>query len=146
MKRKIEERSLSILEQIVGDSLHQVGLEASNEQTALLLRLIFSGIGNYFFFNPDTKFRIGFIDIMKSPNIDELFNVNIVRSKKDSIVNAEMLYKYYRGDLARENQLKEVLDAFVNELLAYAQGQEISIATTMNKISSKNVEKHNRKD
>ena len=146
MKRKIEERSLSILEQIVGDSLYQVGLEASNEQTALLLRLIFSGIGNYFFFNPDTKFRIGFIDIMKSPNIDELFNVNIVRSKKDSIVNAEMLYKYYRGDLARENQLKEVLDAFVNELLAYAQGQEISIATTMNKISSKNVEKHNRKD
>ena len=137
MKRKIEERSLTILEEIVGDSLRRVGLEASNEQTALLLRLIFSGLGSHFFFNPDTKFKLGFIEISKSPNLDELFNVNIIRSENDKVVNADTLYQYYKGDLAREAQLKEVLDIFVNELLAYAQGQEISIATTMNKINSR---------
>lgn len=135
MKRKIEERSLSIIEKVVGDSLRQVGLEASNEQTALLLRLIFSGIGSHFFFDPDSKFKIGFIEIAKSPNIDELFNVNIIRSEQDKVINADMLYKYYKGDLAREEQLKTVLDTFVNELLAYAQGQEVSIASTMNTIN-----------
>lgn len=135
MKRKIEERSLSIIEKVVGDSLRQVGLEASSEQTALLLRLIFSGIGSHFFFDPDSKFKIGFIEIAKSPNIDELFNVNIIRSEQDKVINADMLYKYYKGDLAREEQLKTVLDTFVNELLAYAQGQEVSIASTMNTIN-----------
>ena len=136
MKRRIEERNLSVIEQIVRDSLIHVGVEASDIQVALLLRLIFSGIGKHFFFEPDTKFKIGFIEISKSPNIDELFNVEIIRSEKDKIVNAETLYQYYTGDLARETQLKGILDTFVNELLAYAQGQEISIASTMNKLSS----------
>lgn len=135
-KRNIENKSLSILEQVVGDSLKHVGIEASDTQTALLLRLIFSGIGSHFFFQPDTKFRLGFIDIGKSPEADELFNVKIIRSPEDKIVNADTLYRYYKGDLAREERFKEVLDAFVNELLAYAQGQEISIMGTVNRINS----------
>ena len=136
-KRKIEEKSLSVLEQIVSDGLKHVGLKATEAQSALLLRLIFSGIGSHFFFQPDTKFRLGFIEVEKSPEIDELFNVQIIRSEKDKVINADMLYKYYKGDLAREQQLQDVLDVFVNELLAYAQGQEVSITKTVNKIHSK---------
>ncbi len=137
MKRKIEEKSLSILEDVVSHSLSDIGLEATDTQAALLLRLIFSGIGSHFFFNPDTKFRLGFIEVQKSPNLDELFNVNIIRSEKDKVINADTLYKYYKGDLAREERLKQILDTFVNDLLSYAQGQEINVAETMNKISLK---------
>ena len=136
-KRRIQEEQLSVLEQMVKDSLDHVGIKAADTQVALLLRLIFSGLGKHFFFNPDTKFRLGFIEIGKSPEIDELFNVKILRSPEDKIINAETLYKYYKGDFMREEQLKGVLDTFVNELLAYAQGQEISIMNTVNKVNSR---------
>lgn len=136
-KRKIEEKSLSIIEKIVGDSLLHVGFNPTSDQSALLLRLIFSGIGSHFFFEPDTKFKIGFIEVMKSPEADELFNVKIVRSPEDKIVNADTLYKYYKGDLARAEQLRDILDTFVNDLLKYAQGQEVSIASTVNRINTR---------
>ena len=145
MKREIREESLSKLEKVVGDSLAHVGLGATCEQTALLLRLIFSGIGSHFFYDPDTKFRIGFIDIEKSPDADELFKVSLVRSAEDKIINADTLYKYYKGELAREEKLKEVLDVFVNELLNYAQAQEISIAALTEKINNKKAQKSNKR-
>ena len=144
-KRKIEEKSLSIIERIVEDSLLHVGFNPTSDQSALLLRLIFSGIGSHFFFEPDTKFKIGFIEVMKSPEVDELFNVKIVRSPEDKIVNADTLYKYYKGDLARAEQLRDILDTFVNDLLKYAQGQEVSIASTVNRINTRKADNTKKK-
>ena len=141
-KRVIEERKISELERVVLESALHVGIEITDGQCALLLRLIFSAIGQHFFFNPDTKYRIGFIEVSKSPNIDELFNVSIIRSEQDDILNADLLHKYYTGDLAREQQLKEVLDTFVNQLLAYSQEQEISIGMLTNNIA---ITKENKK-
>ena len=134
-KRVIEERKISELERIVLESALHVGIEMTDGQCALLLRLIFSAIGQHFFFNPDTKYRIGFIEISKSPAIDELFNVGIIRSEEDDILNADLLHKYYTGELAREKQLKNVLDEFINQLLAYSQEQEISIGMLTNNIN-----------
>ena len=143
VKRKIEERQLSILEQIVYDNLQYIGLvDATRDQAALLLRLIFSGIGRHFFYEPDTEFKLGFINIKKSPSKDQLFNVDIVRSVQDDVINAENLWKYYTGELLREKQLKDVLDKFVKELIEYSQAQETDI---MNMTSKLNVDKVNLK-
>ena len=136
MKRKIKERSRSVLEEIVRDSLFHVGLKPSVSQAALLLRLIFSGIGRHFYFEPDTRFKIGFINIEKSPDVDELFRVLITRSPEDKVINADTLFKYYMGDLAREEKMRDLLDTFVNELLAYSQAQEISITSMTTNISN----------
>lgn len=140
-KRVIEERKISELEKIVLENALRVGIDMTDGQCALLLRLIFSSIGQHFFFNPDTKYRIGFIEIAKSPAIDELFNVSIIRSEQDEILNADLLHKYYTGDLAREKKLKDILDTFVNQLLAYSQEQEISIGMLANNITVKKNEK-----
>lgn len=143
-KRIIEERKISELERIVLENALRVGINMTDGQCALLLRLIFSSIGQHFFFNPDTKYRIGFIEVAKSPNIDELFNVSIIRSESDNILNADLLHKYYTGDLAREKQLKNILDTFVNQLLAYSQEQEISIGMLTSNISIKKEKKEKK--
>ena len=135
VKRIIEEKKVSVLEQIVYDSLHHIGLtDANPSHAALLLILILSGIGQHFFYEPDTNFRLGFIDIRKSPDKDELFTVNIIRSEENNIVNADTLWKYYTGELIKESQLKEVLDKFVHELLLYSQSQEESIMMMADKL------------
>lgn len=136
-KRVIENRKISELERVVLESALHVGIEMTDGQCALLLRLIFSAIGQHFFFNPDTRYQLGFINISKSPSIDELFNVSIIRSEADDILNADLLYKYYTGELARVKQLKNVLDEFVKQLLSYSQEQEISIGMLANDIMSK---------
>lgn len=137
-KRKIEEKEVSVLEQLVYDSLHHIGLtDATPSHASLLLRLIFSGIGKHFFYEPDTNFRLGFIDVRKSPEKDELFTVNIIRSEQNNIVNADTLWKYYSGELLRENQLKEVLDNFVKELLLYSQSQEVTIGMMTQKLQKR---------
>ncbi len=144
-KRKIEQRNLSILEQLVYDSLHFIGLQdASKNHAALLLRLIFSGIGKHFFFEPDTEFQVGFIKIKKSPDKDQLFNVDIVRSEEDDVINAETLWKYYTGELFREKQLKEVLDKFVEELVLYSQEQEMDISNMTSRLSIEKAEKEKK--
>lgn len=144
-KRKIESRNLSILEQIVYDNLHFIGLqEATRNHAALLLRLIFSGIGKHFFFEPDTEFQIGFIKIKKSPDKDQLFNVDIVRSEENDVVNADTLWKYYTGELFREKQLKDVLDNFIKELILYSQAQETDIMKMTTNLSLKKAEKEEK--
>lgn len=145
-KRVIEERKISELERIVLESAIHVGIDMNDGQCALLLRLIFSAIGQHFFFNPDTKYKIGFIEVSKSPDIDELFKVSIIRSEQDEILNANFLYKYYTGELARERQLKGILDTFVNQLLAYSQEQEISIGMLANDLMNKESKKKEKEN
>lgn len=136
MKRKIEEVPSAILEDIMADSMKRTGIEATPAQSALLIRLFFSGISRHFFFNPDTMTKVGFINIQKSPDIDELFNVSITRSPNDNIVNADTLWQYYTGDMLREKKLRETLDMFVEELVQYAQAQEIDIMNISTRISN----------
>lgn len=144
-KREIEDRNISELERVVLESAAHVGIDMTEGQCALFLRLIFSSIGSHFFFEPDTKYRIGFIDIAKSPDKDELFNVKIIRSENDGIINADTLYRYYTGDLGREKKLKGLLDTFIQELINYSQEQEISIGMLSEKIISKKKKQEKKK-
>lgn len=141
MKRTIEERPISEIENLFMNSFKRAGIKATDMQVSLLLRLFLSSVGNYFFFNPDTSYRIGFIEVSKSPDKDELFNVKIIRSPENNIVNANTLWQFYTGDLIREKQLKSLLDTFVQELINYSQAQEISIMTDINKTTYQKKEK-----
>lgn len=141
MKRTIEERPISEIENLFINSFKRAGIKATDMQVSLLLRLFLSSVGNYFFFNPDTSYRIGFIEVSKSPDKDELFNVKIIRSPENNIVNANTLWQFYTGDLIREKQLKSLLDTFVQELINYSQAQEISIMTDINKTTYQKKEK-----
>lgn len=141
MKRTIEERPISEIENLFINSFKRAGIKATDMQVSLLLRLFLSSVGNYFFFNPDTSYRIGFIEVSKSPDKDELFNVKIIRSPENNIVNANTLWQFYTGDLIREKQLKSLLDTFVQELVNYSQAQEISIMTDINKTTYQKKEK-----
>jgi len=141
LKRTIEERPISEIENLFINSFKRAGIEATDMQVSLLLRLFLSSVGDYFFFNPDTSYRIGFIEVSKSPDKDELFNVKIIRSPENNIVNANTLWQFYTGDLIREKQLKSLLDTFVQELVNYSQAQEISIMTDINKTTYQKKEK-----
>lgn len=128
MARKLRTISSSVLENIVRDSAVRVGLKDINSnQAALLTRLIFSGLANYFFISPDDVVDVGYLKVKKNPAKEELFAVEIIKSAKEGITNAETLYRYYKGDLTTQKEIKETMNNFVNELLSYSQAQNFNI-------------------
>lgn len=144
MVRKQEKINPKLLEGIVRDSLASVGIEEENkEKSAILLRLFLSGIGQHFFHHPDDIFEVGFLRLEKSPDKDELFKVKILRNPEEGIINAETLWKYYRGEILQENKFREVIEGFMTELIRYSQEQEINITNLTSTIEKKKRRKKN---
>ena len=138
MARKLIPRSPEILEDIVKESLRVIGVEEiTDNQGKLLLRLIISGISSHYFFSPDDIFTVGFLQFQKSPDKDELFKVTILRNKEVGVVNADTLYQYYRGELQKESQFKELIDDFLTDLIEYSQYQEMSITELTSKLQTR---------
>ena len=134
--RKIEKQDKSVIEDIMKESLKNVGLtEVKDETSALLLRILFSGISNHFFLEPDTEIDVGFLKFKKSPNLDELFTVGINRDLEEGVVNAGAMYKYYTGGFASEKKMKSIVENFVDELLLYSQEQNMKITGLTSKLS-----------
>ena len=134
MTRKFKKVNPVKVEEIVTNSLKIVGLhEVVKDKVSLLTRLIFSGLAYYFYEHPDSLIDLGYLRIRKNPDKEELFAVNILRD--DRVVNAESLWKYYTGELQSKEELKSLLEGFVNELLVYSQIQETKISSLSNKIS-----------
>ena len=135
MAREIKEMKAIDIEEIVEECFKRIGLrDAKAEQIALFSRLLFSGIAKYFFYNPDNAVNLGYIRFSKSPDIDELFRVHIVRNGKVGIVNADTLWQYYKGDIIHREKIEEVVNNFVNELLDYSQQQEKNISKLTQKL------------
>ena len=145
MVREFKERQPKDIESIVKESLRRIGLsKVSDNKIALLTRLIFSGIASYFYFNPDNKIRMGYIEFIKNPEKEQLFALNIIRNDLDGIVNADTLWRYYKGEMTTRAQLKEIIDEFVHDLLDYAQVQESEISK-INEKTTIEVSKKRRK-
>ena len=126
--RKLIEKPPDSIEEVTRESLRIIGLEGIEEgKVKLLSRLIISGIANHYFRNPDDLIKMGFLQFEKSPDKDELFKVTILRSQDAGVINADTLWKYYKGELHQEAKFKEILDNFLEELISYSQDQEISI-------------------
>lgn len=137
-RRKLRESSPESLERITRESLETIGIEDIEEgKVQLLSRLIISGIANYYFHNPDDLIKMGFLQFEKSPNKDELFKVTILKDKNAGVINADTLWKYYRGELHQEAKFKEILDDFLKELISYSQTQEINITQLTSNIQKK---------
>lgn len=135
MAREIKERESIDIEEIVAECFKRIGVqEAKVEQIALFTRLLFSGISRYFFYNPDNAVNVGYLKFSKSPDKDELFRVHIMRNGKVGIVNADTLWKYYKGDIIHREKIEEVVNSFVNELLDYSQQQEKNITKLTRKL------------
>ena len=135
MARKIKEHKAIDIEEIVEECFKRIGVaNAKQEQIALFSRLLFSGISRYFFLHPDNAVNLGYLRFSKSPDIDELFRVHIVRNGKVGIVNADTLWKYYKGDIIHREKIEEVVNNFVNELLVYSQQQEQDISKLTRKL------------
>lgn len=132
MVRKFEKKSSKVLEDIVEESLKIVGIETDEGKIKLLLRLVMSGIANHYFFSPDDLIEVGFLQFCKSPDKDELFRINILRDKESGVINANTLWKFYKGELQQEKDFKRVLDNFLQELISYSQIQEMSIMNLTN--------------
>lgn len=137
MARKLVKKESSILEDIAIDSVKRVGLDLTRDQALLLMRLMFSGMANYFFLDPDSIIDIGFLRFKKNPAKDELFAIDIIRNAQEGIVNAGTLYKYYKGELAKEAELKSILHGFMDELVEYSQVQEVNISKMTSSLSRK---------
>ena len=136
--RKFREVPSDILENITKESLNIIGIEDIEEgKVKLLSRLIISGIANYYFHNPDDLIKMGFLQFEKSPDKDELFKVTILRNKEAGVVNADTLWKYYKGELHQEAKFKEILDNFLEELISYSQTQEINITQLTSKLQKR---------
>ena len=118
MVRKFNKEPPEVLENILKESLEVIGVKMKKDKAKLLLRLIISGIANYYFYKPDDLIDIGFL---------RLFRVNILRDKDSGVVNADTLWKYYTGQLKQEQDFKGILDNFLQELIDYSQEQEIDI-------------------
>lgn len=125
------------LENIVKESLNIINEKMEDDKIRLLLRLIISGIANHYFTNPDDLIEVGFLQFCKSPDKDELFRVNILRDKKSGVINADTLWKYYKGELKQEAQFKEILDNFLEELIEYSQEQEINITQLTSRLQKR---------
>lgn len=144
MARKIQQMEASVLEKVVEDSLNRIGCKLPEDKTKLLLRLIISGISNHFFELPDTEINVGFMKFKKSPNLDELFTVEIIRNEE--VINAKSLYKYYKGELITEKELKNIVEGFVNELVVYSQNQSNNINRLTGKLSQKSITNKRKKE
>lgn len=136
--RKLIEKPPDIIEGVTKESLRIVGLEDIEEgKVKLLSRLIISGIANHYFRNPDDLIKMGFLQFEKSPEKDELFKVTILRNKDAGVINADTLWKYYKGELHQEAKFKEILDNFLEELINYSQDQEINITQLTSKLQKR---------
>ena len=137
MGRVFREKPAEVIEKIIERSLNIIGAEFNEGQTKLFLRLIISGIANHYFHNPDDIINVGFLRFEKSPDKNELFKVTIIKNQEVGVVNAETLWEYYNGELRQKQQLKEVLNNFLEELISYSQAQEIDITNLTNSIERK---------
>ena len=136
--RKFIEKPPDIIERVTGESLKIVGIEEVPEgKVKLLSRLIISGIANHYFQNPDDLIKMGFLQFEKSPDKNELFKVTILRDTEVGVINADTLWKYYKGELHQEAKFKEVLDNFLEELIAYSQTQEINITQLTSRLQKR---------
>lgn len=137
MGREFKEREEGVIEKIINKSLEIIGSKFKEGQAKLFLRLIISGIANHYFHNPDDIINVGFLRFEKSPDKNELFKVTIIKNQEAGVVNAETLWEYYSGELKQKQQLKEVLNNFLEELINYSQAQEIEIMNLTNDIERK---------
>ena len=137
MARKFSEKPPELLEQIMEDCLQIVGAKLNENQIKLLLRLIISGIAKYYFNNPDDLINLGFLKFTKSPDKDELFKVMIIRDENEGIVNAEALWRYYKGDIKKEKQIKETMTTFLENLIQYSKDQEKEITQSISQIEKR---------
>ena len=142
MARKIEKVDASVLENIVAESFKRLGIEANEEQIKLVFRLIISGIAYHFFVSPDTEVEVGFTKFNKSPNLDDLFTVEIIRNA--DIYNAKALYKYYRAEYTNEQRIKNIVEEFVDDLLVYSQQQDFEINGLTNSLKTQNKAKRRK--
>ena len=136
--RKFKEKPPDIIEGVTKESLRIIGLEDTEEgKIKLLSRLIISGIANHYFKNPDDLIKMGFLQFEKSPDKNELFKVTILKDQNAGVVNADTLWKYYKGELHQEAKFKEILDSFLEDLINYSQTQEISITQLTSKLQKR---------
>ena len=135
--REFKKREPEIIETIVKESLDAISVDMEPEKVRLLARLIISGIGSHYFFNPDDLIDMGFLRFQKSPDKDELFKVTLLRNEDSGIINAETLWRYYKGDLYSEIQFQKIMDKFLHELIDYSQEQEIEITSLTSKLQQK---------
>lgn len=136
--RKFIEKSPDIIERVTEESLRIVGIEDVDKgKVKLLTRLIISGLAYYYFNNPDDLIKMGFLQFEKSPDKDELFKVTILRDKGAGVINADTLWKYYKGELRQEEKFKEILDNFLEGLIAYSQAQEINITQLTSRLQKR---------
>lgn len=128
MTRKLTKVNKEVIESIVEDSLKRAGIKkVKKEGAAILLRLIISGIANYFYDNPDDIVDVGFVRFKKNPQKEEVFAVDLLPNEQEGVINADTLNRYYKGELIAEEKLKGLMDNFVNELLSYSQLQSNKI-------------------
>ena len=136
--RKFIEKPPDIIEGVTRESLKIIGLEDIEEgKIKLLSRLIISGIASHYFKNPDDLIKMGFLQFEKSPDKNELFKVIILKDQSAGVVNADTLWKYYKGELHQEAKFKEILDSFLEDLINYSQNQEISITQLTSKLQKR---------
>ena len=128
MKREQRVVEPKIIEELVDKALRAIGIEdLDKDKSRLFLRLLFSGLGQYFFINPDDLMDIGFIRLAKNPKKEEIFSVNLIKNPDLGIVNADTLWKYYRGELIQQEKFKELIEGFMEELISYSQEKEMNI-------------------
>ena len=137
MARKFNKEPPETLEKILKESLKVIGVKMKEDKAKLLLRLLISGIANHYFYKPDDLIEVGFLKFCKSPDKDELFRVNIIRSKESGVVNADTLWKYYTGQLQQEKDFKGILENFIEELINYSQEQEIDITQLTSRLQKR---------
>ena len=138
MSRKFNKVSEETIALILKDSLRRAGLsDLPDKNVSLFIRLMFSGLSSYFFRNPDNVIDIGYIRLKKNATIDELFAVEILRSKDEGVVNADTLYKFYKGELISEKEIKRVVEGFANELLSYSEMQNAKISDLTHRLNKR---------
>lgn len=128
MARRFKKVDESVIIKLTQDSLERVGIEAvSRDKAALAIRLILSGIASYFFNSPNDLIDVGFIRLRKNPEKEQIFAADLIKDDNSGVINADTLYRYYTGDLASEEAMKNTMNNFINELLTYSQSQNSSI-------------------
>ena len=138
MARRLKKADKKILEELTLECLQRAGsTNASKEEAALLIRFLMSSIANYFFNSPDDFIDVGFLRFKKNPIKEELFAVELIKDEVTGVVNAETLYRYYKGDLNIERDMKEAVNNFVTELLTYSQRQNEDITNLTGKLSKR---------
>ena len=138
MSRKLNKVTEEIIISLLRDSLKRSGLDnIPDNNVSLFIRLLFSGISSYFFRNPDDIIDLGYMRLKKNAEVDELFAVEILRDREESVVNADTLYKFYKGELISEKEIKKVVEGFANELLSYSEMQNEKISNLTYKLNKR---------